>query len=76
VLAAHAWHKIQTLQTATSNGAAMYTVFFKDERSGREGSRPFDTEQEARAFIQSLAEDHWQRFVRAERADGSVFQQS
>jgi hypothetical protein len=51
----------------------MYTVYFKDERSGLELSRAFESEVQARGFIQSLAQDIWQRFVRAVRSDGSIF---
>jgi hypothetical protein len=50
----------------------MYTVYFKDERSGLELSCGFDGEIQARGFIQSLAEDIWQRFVRAEKPDGTA----
>jgi hypothetical protein len=52
----------------------MYTVFFKDERSGLELSRAFDDEFQARGFVQSLAQDIWQRFVRAVRPDGTTWQ--
>jgi len=48
-----------------------WTVVFKDNRSGREGSLNFDNERDFQTRIESIKSDHWLMLVKGTAPDGT-----